>query len=261
MSNLTKRHVKDHLSTNLWTVGTMAVLSLLSLIVLAIFGNRVQFSLFGVDYLGFSFELNQAGAEPSQWADVSGATKLITIAAVAVGVVMMVCYITSITYAATARTYLGAGVARRTYMKSQLAAWAASALSVAIACLLVAVIAGFAQSDFSGTVAINEYELSGLLWYAPLAALVGTFLAHAAGFLTGIVFVRLPWFAGVGAILAFVILDSVTDGGISSWGGFLDWSATGGGAQLLKHVVAGTVQSVAAVGISWALLRHLAIRR
>ncbi|MDN6487117.1 MAG: hypothetical protein L0K34_06515, partial [Ancrocorticia sp.] len=59
----------------------------------------------------------------------------------------------------------------------------------------------------------------------------------------------------------YVLIDSWTNGGISSWGGFLDWQAGTGGSQLWKHVLAGGVQSVVVIGISWAMLRRVSIRR
>lgn len=247
---LTKRLIRDQLATNFWTALTVFVVSGVFRLLQAILGENMIFSLFD--------------AEDPNWPHLDGAAEIadpMVVAGVALGVVAMVCYVVSIVAAATTRTYLGAGLARRSFLKTQLAVWGVSAVSVAIATLIIALARGIRLSDFSGTLGFDGVPIPSLLWYVPIAALVGIFLAHALGFLTGMVFVRYPWWVGVGAIALFVLVDGWTNGGISSWGGFLDWQLGAGGSQLVKHVVAGCAESVVIIGISWALLRHLSIRR
>ncbi|MGO3083736.1 hypothetical protein [Ancrocorticia populi] len=246
---MTKRLIKEHLINNVWTVGTIVGFSLIFLLLRAVLGDR------------FILDLVIADRDIIKVAESSAFLTFIGICAVVLVTLLFVSYVTGIVYAATTRTYLGAGVARRSYLKSLLAAWGTSAVSVALGSVLVAVIAGIWKSDFSGTLTVADYTVQGLLWYVPIAGLAAVFLANAVGFLTGLVFVRFPWWIGVGAILLYVLIDSWTNGWISSWGGFLDWHVGTGGSQLWKHVLAGGVQSVVVIGISWALLRRLSIRR
>lgn len=249
-SKLTKRIVKDQLSTNFWTVLTVFLFAGLFRVLQAILGDRMTISLFNMD-------------DPD-WPHLDGASRVadpIVVAGVALAVVLMVIYVVSIVYASTTRTYLGAGVARRDFMKSQIAVWVVSALSIAIGCLVLAGVVGIARSDFSGTLSVEGTGYTSVLWYVPIAAFVAAILAHAVGFMTGMLFVRFPWWIGVGAILLYILTDTWTNSGLSSWGGFLDWQTTGGGSQLWKHVLAGSAHSVVFTCISWALLRRLSIRR
>ena len=248
-NKLPQRLIKDHLINVFWTLVAVLVFAGLGLLGNAVFPERILIDIV-IDGIDLAAQARQ-----------SGIATFLAIAAITVVALLLVSYVTGIIYAATTRTYLGAGVARRSYIKSLLAAWGASAIAVAVGCVLVAVVAGAIQSDFSGTVPINGHDVNGLLWYVPMAALVGVFLSHSAGFLTGMVFVRFPWWIGVAVIVALSYLDTLTHGTISSWAGLLDWADNGGGVQLLKHAAAGIAETVIVVGASWAMLRRLSIRR
>lgn len=252
---MTKLAIKNQLLTNLWTILTVIVVVPLLSLIQGILNASFRIEINGVQIIDEAF---------------NGTLPWLPAGALAIGIIVaFVAFIVSITSAATARTYLGAGMSRRSIFRMNLCVWLASALSMALFTCL-ALIAYFAVTgDFSGNINLDLPENisapfgtpTGTLWFTPLVVFFIMLYAHATGYFFSMLFVRLPWWIPVAVLVVATIVNSWLDNidGIFpiGWeGSFLSFSnfMVTLFAQLLFWI---TVYTAA----SWLLLRRLPLRR
>ena len=252
---LTKHAVKEQLLNNLWTiVGVLAIAPIIGL-VQWILGDSVIFEINGFRILD---EI------------AKGTLPAIPVAGAAIGAITaFAAWIISIINAATARTYLGAGMSRGAIFRMNLVVWLASALFMALLATLAMFGHFIATGDFSGDLIVTlpaqigaAFEaMPGILWFAPAIVFLVMLYAHAAGYFVSIIFVRLPWWIPVGALITVVIavplLFGVDDPFLLWWSGsFLKFS------DPMASFAAQTVFDTAIfVALSWLALRRLPLRR
>ncbi len=178
-----------------------------------------------------------------------------------------VAWITSIVHAATARTYLGAGMSRHAILTMNMKVWLASALSMTLVAT-VALLAHFIIiGNFSGDVVVSLPEgwdfsvnmPAGILWWAPLATFLLMLYAHSTGYFISLLFVRLPWWIPAGILFVLLVLAPILLGfgiDVFDWNDFLVFShpmATFGAQTSLEIVIF--------TALNWLLIRRLPIRR
>ena len=249
---LTGRAVKEQLLNNLWTIVGVALVIPIVIALRWLTRGWVRFEINGFEILPQTIDTSLP------W---------IPAAIVVVGaVVASAAGIVSIVNAATARTYLGAGMSRGSIFRVNLWAWLASALSMALLVALAVVGHSIATGDFSGNLPgdlaqrlgldVAFEPMDGILWFAPLLMFLVMGYAHAAGYVVSMLFVRLPWWIPVGfAAILLVVLPLLT--GFDGWfDRFLTLSD-----PILSFAVQCLFDTAVFIGISWLLLRRLPIRR
>ncbi len=178
-----------------------------------------------------------------------------------------VAWITSIVHAATARTYLGAGMSRRAILTMNIKVWLASALSMTLVATMTLLAHFIVIGDFSGDFIVSlpaEWDFSvnmpaGILWWAPLATFLLMLYAHCKGYFMSMVFVRFPWWIPVGILVLIAVVGPTLFGfgiNVFDWNNFLVFShpmATFGAQTSLEIVIF--------TALSWLLICRLPIRR
>lgn len=159
---ITLSAVKEQLLGNFWAIVITLSVGPILMFVQWLIGARMNFSINGFDIL------DNIIAGEFTWIAPTGLVVILMTAFVA--------WIASIVNAATARTYLGAGMSRRAILAMNMKVWLASALSMTVVAT-VALLAHFiAIGDFSGNIAVRlpeDFTLpfdipAGILWWAPL---------------------------------------------------------------------------------------------
>ncbi len=254
---LTKQSIKEQLLNNLWTIlGVVMVAPILALLQWLL-GNSINFEVNGFTFLD---------------GITRGTVPWIPAGSIVVGaIVAFSAWIISITNAATARTYLGAGMSRRAIFLMNLWVWLASALFMALLAALAMLGHFISTGDFSGDLSIDltaaegvnrTFEATpGILWFAPAVMFLAMVYAHAAGYFVSMLFVRLPWWIPVCVATFLVIVLPLifgVDGDLFAWwyNRFLEFSN-----PMLTFTAQTLFDSVIFVGLSWLMLRRLPIRR
>lgn len=185
-------------------------------------------------------------------------------------VIMMtafVAWITSIVNAATARTYLGAGMSRRAILAMNMKVWLASAVSMALVATMALLAHFIVIGDFSGDVVVTLPEglgfsvnmPAGILWWAPLATFLLMIYAHCAGYFISLLFVRLPWWIPAGILFILLVLAPTLFGfgiDVFDWKNFLVFSH-----PMATFTAQTSVEIVIFTVLNWLLIRRLPIRR
>lgn len=142
-------------------------------------------------------------------------------------------FVTAITNASLTRTYLGAGLPRKSTLATFASSWIIGALAAAVGLLIIALITMAIYGDFSGTLFLKDAAapdgqdvktilgFSGsvvtslaapqVLWFAPIAFFAGLLTAAFSGYAIAIVFVRFPWWLPIGvAVVVQVVVSTLS---------------------------------------------------
>ena len=250
---ITLSAVKEQLLGNFWAIVITLSVGPILMFIQWLIGARMNFSINGFDIL------DNIIAGEFTWIAPTGLVVILMTAFVA--------WIASIVNAATARTYLGAGMSRRAILAMNMKVWLASALSMTVVAT-VALLAHFiAIGDFSGNIAVRlpeDFTLpfdipAGILWWAPLATFLLMFYAHSAGYFVALLFVRLPWWIPAGILFILLVLAPTLLGfgiDVFDWNDFLVFSH-----PMATFAAQTTVEIIIFTVLNWLLIRRLPIRR